>query len=469
MSRFRYSEQEMDVNKVLKMNQDKSSSLENDPDMAATRQAADASIDSSLELLKSLGRHADVEKLKQEIVAEEKGRQLQHRPELETWDEIVRQANEYCPDPVVLEDIMSASEIDASFRELDAINKEFSRQTSIINKTDLSFLAIATALQVTKALLFPYVAAKAGYGTGFDPSKRMAHNDKSIEHKHKEANDAFKEKNLADNAGKTGYWINILYQTPPYDITKGSPVAGIQLHGGEHRLYTLGHDPILGWLFGTMNILTDIITTNDFQSRRVQRNPMIILPGNVSLTTMVQESRVMIEADRLNLPAAIFAQAQHLKSDKFTKAGLPVPVLAVINEQFASKLYKEHYDALCFSRDKKIVGVSFIISVLIDMIIGLTHGLFRDESVPKDIYEVRTRKILLISNSIASASTIINAGITSNPKNLDIGSLLNTVAHLFLDVRFIARIKQEYIEAQIQNKLQAEFEKIDQIYREMIE
>ena len=101
------------------------------------------------------------------------------------------------------------------------------------------------------------------------------------------------------------------------------------------------------------------------------------------------------------------------------------------------------------------------------MIVGLVHGIFRDESVPKDIYEVRTRKILLISNSIASASTIVNASITANPKNLDIGSLLNTVAHLFLDVRFITRIKQEYIEGQIQSKLQAEFDSIDQLYAEI--
>lgn len=467
MSRFQYSEQEKNLNKVLKMNQDRSLSTKNDSDTATTRQAADAAIDSSLELLQSLGRTADVEKLKQEVAAQGTQRRLEHRPELETWDDIVHQANQHCPVPVTLEDIMSESEINASFRKLDAINKEFSRQTSLINKTDLSFLAIATALQVTKALLFPYVAGKAGYGSGFDPDTRLAHNDKSIVQAHREANDAYKEKTLGQNQGKTGYWINILYQTPPYDITHGSPAVGIQLHGGEHRLYTLGHDPILGWLFGTMNILTDIITTNDFQSRRVQRNPMIILPGNIPMTTMLQEGQEMIAADRLNLPAAIFAQAQHLKSDEFTKAGLPVPVLSVINEQFASKLYKEHYDALCFSRDAKIVGVSFVISVFIDMIIGLSHGIFRDENVPKDIYEVRTRKILLISNSIASASTVIHTGITSNPKNLDIGSLLNTVAHLFLDVRFIARIKEEYIEAQIQNKLQAEFEEIDRIYREI--
>ena len=128
MSRFQYSEQEKDLNKVLKMNQDRSLSLRNNSDMAATRQAADATIDSSLELLQSLGKVADVEKLKQEITAQGTQQRLEHRPELEAWDEIVRQANEYCPTLVALEDIMSASEIDASFRELDTINKEFSRQ-----------------------------------------------------------------------------------------------------------------------------------------------------------------------------------------------------------------------------------------------------------------------------------------------------------------------------------------------------
>lgn len=464
MDHFKYSDEELKINKVLKMNQDQSKALLDDPEMAKTRDSADQSIKSSLALLKSLGKGDAVAELESQMLSKNGPQKLEHRPQLESWDKIVQEAEAYIPGIVNLEDIMSEDEIDAAFRELDKINDKFSKKTSIINKTDLSFLAIATALQVTKALLFPYVAAKADYGSGFDPNKRMDHNDKFIEQKHREANDAFKEKKLADNKGKTGYWINILYQTPPYDITRGSPIAGIQLHGGEHRLYTLGHDPILGWLFGTMNILTDIITTSDFQSRRVQRNPMVILPGNVSITTMVQESRKMIAADRLNLPAAVFAQAQHLKSDEFTKAGLPVPILAAINEQFASKLYKEHYDALCFSRDVKIVGTSFIISVLIDMIIGLTHGIFRDENIPKDIYEVRTRKILLISSTIASSSTIIKTTITANPKDLDIGSLLNTVAHLFTDIRFIAKIRKEFVESEISKELQAELAEIDELY-----
>ena len=71
---------------------------------------------------------------------------------------------------------------------------------------------------------------------------------------------------------------------------------------------------------------------------------------------------------------------------------------------------------------------------------------------------------MLISNAIASSSTIINATITSNPKNLDIGSLLNMVTHLFTDVRFILRIKQEFIESEIAKKVQKEISAVDALY-----
>lgn len=364
---------------------------------------------------------------------------------------------------------MTESEIQSAFDELDEINKQFSRKTSIINKTDLSFLAVATALQVAKALVFPYVAEKFKYGKNFDPSERLDHNDKSIEKAHKQANEKFRDKHMEKHG--SGHWINILYQTVPYDITKGSKALGINMGGKYHRMYTLGHDPILGWLFGTANILTDCITFNNFHTNRISRvdpvtggKKMVITPEVVFMGQMLKECYEEIRADFLNLPAAIFAQAQHLKSDEYTKLGLPVPLLSSMNEEFASKLYRENYDALCFSRDIKIVGISFVVSKLFDIIISLAHGLFRKGDEDKNLYEVRTRKILLISNSIASASTIINTAITENPKNLDIGSLLNTITHLFSDVRFIARIKQEFIESEISDRVQKEIAEVDALY-----
>lgn len=469
MSRFKYSSDELDMNKVLKMNRDLSQSMLTDGDMSQTRISADASIESSLALLRSLGRDGDISKLSADVAAKEKDRSLEHRPVLESWEEIVAQANLREPNEVVLEDIMSEAEIQSAFAELDAIEEQFSRKTSIINKTDLAFLAVATALQVAKSLVFPYVAEKFDYGKSFDPSERLGHNDKSIEKAHKDGNDKFRDKHIEKHG--TGHWINILYQTVPYDITKGSKDLGINMGGKYHRMYTLGHDPILGWVFGTANILTDCITFNNFHTNRISRidpisgvKKMIITPEVVFLGQMFAECYDEVKADPLNLPAALFAQAQHLKSDEFTKLGLPVPILSSINEDFASKLYSENYDALCFARDAKIVGASFVISKLFDMIISLLHGLFRKDCEDKDLYEVRSRKILLISNAIASSSTIINASITSNPKNLDIGSLLNTVTHLFTDVRFILKIKQEFIESGIAESVQKEISAVDVLY-----
>ena len=465
MSRFEYSDDEMDLNKVLKMNQDISKGLLNDTELSSSREKNDANIASSIELLRSLGKTASIENLTTEINDTGTERKLEHRPTLEPWDKIVSDANDYIEGPVVLEDIMTEAEIQEAFKELKSIEKEFSRKTSIINKTDLSFLAIATALQVAKSLIFPYVAEKFDYGKEIDKSKRLDHNNKSIKDSQKEANEKFKNKHSKNN--KEGYWIEMLYRPPAYDITNGSKELGINMGGAYHRLYTLGHDPILGWVFGTMNILTDVVTLNTLQSYRVTRRPtMKIIKEYVPMGVMVKESYDLIKNDFLNLPAAIFAEAQHLKSDKYTKLGLPIPILSTLNENFASKLYKSNYDALCLARDLKIVGASFIVSKIFDMIISIVHGLFRKDEI-QDIFEVRTRKILLISNSIASTSTIINASITSNPKNLDIGSLLNTITHLFTDIRFIAKIKKEFIESEISDRLQKELDEIDRLYEEI--
>ncbi|WP_125767211.1 hypothetical protein [Lapidilactobacillus wuchangensis] len=464
MSEFKYSRDELDMNKVLKVNQDVSASLEKDTEKTKTRSTADCNISDSLELLQSLKYDKKVKDLKEATIKNGSTSATSSSDmKLDDWDEIVKQANEYHPQEVSIEDIMSKDEIDQSFQELKSINKEFSRKTSIINKTDLAFLSIAIALQVTKSLLFPIIAEKFDYGKSFDKNDRLAHNDKSIESAHKKANDSFRDKHLTDD--NKGKWINIVYQTPPYDITKGSKSLGINMGGAYHRMHTLGHDPILGWVFGTMNILTDIITFNNFSSYRVVRNPMRITSNFVSLTGMIGESYDVVRSDRLNLPAAIFAEAQHLKSDEYTKVGLPVPILETVNEDFASKLYKSNYDALCFARDTKIVTASFIVSKLIDVIITLTHGLFYDKVGSRDMFEVRTRKILLISNSIASSSSIIEAAITSNPKNLDIGSLLNTVLHLFTDVRFICKIKKEFVENEISNRMEKELIAIDDLYK----
>lgn len=454
MGKYNYTDREKDFNKVLKMNQNESFSLEKQ--CSSQIYKLDEHINSSEALLKSLGYA-----LPNKPVIKKEQKLSSKIQEIKSYDDLVKKANAEIHNAVELEDLLSEKEFQEAYKRLDAIHDEFSHKTGIVNKADLIFLGIATALQTVKSLLFGRVAGKFDYGNSFNPDARLAHNDKSIEKEHRRANDGFKEKH--ENHGH-GYWMNILYQTPPYDITKGSPSINRNMEGGYHRIHTLGHDPILGWIFGTANILTDTITFEDFKSNRVIRKPkMMITPESVPLAKLFGESFEMCKADSLNLPAAIFSEGCHLKSDEFTKLGLPVPILEAINTDFASKLYKSNYDALCFSRDLKIVGASAGISIFIDMIIGLVHGLFNKEKTDKDLYEVRTRKILLISNSIASTSNIIQTVITDNPKNLDIGGLLVTLSHLFMDLRFISRIKEEFIKQELNKDLIKELERLDSI------
>lgn len=142
-------------------------------------------------------------------------------------------------------------------------------------------------------------------------------------------------------------------------------------------------------------------------------------------------------------------------------------MLSSFSEEFASDLYKNQYDALCFSRDIKIIGASFFVSKFIDIIISLVHSLFRDHNESSKLFEVRTRKILLISNSIASTSSIIATCITQNPKQLDIGGLLSTISHLFFDIRFILKIKEEFIQNEIDKELQKSIMETDELYKEV--
>lgn len=469
MSRFNYSKDELDINKVLKMNKDISISLLNDININELRLKADENIKKSVDLINLFGKEknftASLSTIKDNI-------NLKNRPKNESFDKILEEAELHNKVTVTLEDIMTEEEINLSFDELEYINKEFSNKTSILNKKDLSFLFVATAINVVKTIIFQYISPKFDYGETFDSNDRLDHNDKSIKKDNKEANDRFRDMLLKKH--KKGHWINIIYQSVPYDITRGSKDLNINMGGKYHRLHTLGHDPILGWIFGTANILTDCITFNDFVTNRISRvDPvtgslkMTITSEVVPLTKMFYESYQTIRDDYLNLPAAVFAQAQHLKSDKYTKLGLPVPILSTINEEFASKLYKTNYDAICFSRDLKILGFSYIFSKIIDTTIGLIYSLFREDNESEELYEVRTKKILLISSSIASTSNLIKSVISKNPKSLDLGGLLNSVSNLFTDTKFIYKIKQEYIENEISNSLFKEIEEIDKLFDEI--
>lgn len=349
----------------------------------------------------------------------------------------------------------------------------FSKKTGL-NKSDVAFLFFAVALQVTRQFLLT-----GDLGNTFKLDERLKDNNKSIKDEIKTQQENYKKKNYSPD-GKNGWgtqksqkgyrtWLEIaMTKKVPYDVTEGSPNWNINMLGGYHRIKTLGHDPILGWIFGTLNIITDTVTLNNFQTYSVNmekglRFDKTKLP--ISLFELFKMGYESISEEWQRLPAAIFAQGLHLKSDEFTKLGLPIPFIGTFSEELALKIYKQNYDYITLIKDVKIVGKQAGFSALINYIIATVHRFFYDPNKDEDekLYEVKTRKILFYSNVIASTNNVIYTSFTG-VNHLDLGGLLVTLHRIVSDVSYITKIKKEFIETELNKKYQ---EQIDDLDREI--
>lgn len=349
---------------------------------------------------------------------------------------------------------------------LDELDRIFEERTSL-KKTDWFFLMIATALQLCRIYMLPKFQEK------FKDENRIEHDDEDM----KEMIDEEKRKFDKDHSNWESKksknhrsWQQIIYEKVPYDSTHGSKALERNMRGGRgHRCKTLGHDPILGWIFGVCNILSDTITIcpeYNLGEKKI-RLPMIET-YNVQMQgsfkwldktptyKIFSESYDSVKEDKHRLYAAIFAQGLHLTSDKYSHCGLPIPFLSLIDQDLAYDIYRKGYDYLDFKFDSQIplkAAISAIQSIFINKVIGGVHTFFYNpEKEPnQDIYSVRTRKIVLYSNLIATSSDVIQTAIRASSgdvnaiKNFDFGGFFVTIYRLIKDVSFIQKIKEEFI------------------------
>lgn len=384
---------------------------------------------------------------------------------------------------------------------LTDIDKDFSKATSIINPKDLKFLFLATGLLCTKWIIMgQIIPLDFDYKHTPKPMEERCDHDETptgsegdeIEKKKEERDQEFGEvedesKNYSDDGYRTVG--QILFRPVPYDsISKFPEEFGVAafnknpdgLGGKNHRVFTLGHDPILGWIFGTIDIMTRSLTLKSpfLKMYKVHEkgNKMDCVTtfgeevGNVfrSIQEGMNHSK---KIERYRLQAAIFKQGEHFLSDKYTKDGLPIPFLS---PEKAFELMQKGWNSVELSRAIKkvltktakngaIIGAQFFIAFLINEIIKNIHLLMYEEDRDGDIksYQVRTRKILIVANSISSTSNVLFCAIfgvaTKNPveaaKRLDLGGFIETIRRLIIDTKFINEIKREYVKQALRERI----------------
>lgn len=314
---------------------------------------------------------------------------------------------------------------------LNDLNMEFSKKTGLTT-VDTAFLFLAIGLQILRQYLltkFPIrqddqIAARQTKGHLNEHSDRL----------HRYYNPSLEE---------------IITNPVPFDANIGANGA---LRGGGkmgHRVTAIGHDPLLGLVFGTANIATSTLTTNTFQSyhiytdgnkrdffRNQARTDLVLTKTFDKLFNQGVDGKVIVAT-------SLMKELVHLKSDLNTKNSLPLPVVSVINPQLASQLATFGLDM----SNVVTVGKQAIYANFINMLIAMLHGLFFDGGTEQErkLYEVRTRKILMYSNLVATSSNLTVAAITQDFRKVDLGGMAITIYRLINDVKFIKEVKEEFI------------------------
>jgi len=350
---------------------------------------------------------------------------------------------------IIIDESNRVAEVAHNSREiLDGLDAEFEKQTGLKGQ-DVAFLFIATALQCVRIYVINNLTKieKAGKE---NRNENVLHNlqDKIL----KNFNNGIVE-------DATVYYapLNQIIdgRGVPYDATGYLDENYGLFKGANHRFSTLGHDPIFGLVFGTANILTNTITcsqtpfvvTNHVIYDANLKNPRI---GTFASTMiMLKKATERIEDNPEAVVAAIIKQIIHIGTDLYTPCGIQLPganlVLSNKNTEALTKYIS--------SGDLVKIGASAGIAKLINVIISVVHMLMYDETIyeSRDVYTVKTKKIIMYSNLIASASNVIWVGAnmaTGNEKaikDLDIGGLLVTIHRLTTDQEFIRKVKEEFV------------------------
>ena len=348
---------------------------------------------------------------------------------------------------------------------LEDIDREFAEKTGILNKKDQIFLWTAVALQISRIYIVSEITKIENAGKG-ELEEYLKKFQEEMFKKFQNTNDGINQEYRASLK-------QILTNKVPYDAIDGGRKFGI-FKGANHRFATLGHDPILGHIFGTANILTNSITTVQLplvssyhvQYNEIYGNPQITKLASTGLMFLKVEER--IKEDKITVALALIKQIIHIGTDLYTPKGIQIPgANLVLSKKNAEKLTK-------YINTGDIIKITFsaAIAMVINFIISVLHNLFYNENddISRELYNVRTRKILKISNIIAESLDIIYVGAniiigiyTENPilkeegmKRIDLGGYIVAVHQILKSSSVQEKIRREYLENRLHDKFLGE-------------
>ena len=217
---------------------------------------------------------------------------------LRPWSEIVAEAEAHFDEPISIADLLTTAEIDAVTQRLALAREEF-EASHRLDKLDWALCGLAGILAALVDILLIQMPKHPGFlGSEASEGGPLAN---WVRDKINSSLSPDEVRRLeAEN------WV-------PFDAAHSrdlnEAVAG--LSPSTHRFHSLGHDPVLSFIFGVKDILLGTFTAIDKNGRWIVQSVDLKDPSAVGL----------------NLFEAIGRVVGHLKSDLTTPRGLPAPLM----------------------------------------------------------------------------------------------------------------------------------------------
>lgn len=447
MAKKRYTDDEIRTLRVLKMQEEDLSRLKNQTAMQTQKLSQ---MDERLSELKQ--RATDIAKEEGVDIPEER-----HLPTTKTspkekidlsqipsWESLEKRADkERISHNIVMEDLLTGQEITYALNEVKRINDDFNRRTGLTNN-DKAFLSVATAIQTARWAMLPKVVGQLGK-TGrvlaaLSPSAMALLEQKPDT----------KELALIDETNQE-------FIAEAEEVHEG-PKSWEEILDQKDEMPDNAFDnESMNWLFGIINKITGTRTGSNFSSYDA------VTGESVSTPSILSEALRSIKEDPRRLTAAVYTQYAQQKAAEGEPVDILAPVTEVLQPGMESELFQMQAQQLASMTDLTLIGKQAAFPLMVNMAVSLLHGLMYnpEKDGPREFYDARTRKILLLSNLLASGSNLAFTLSTEQWAKLDIGGLLVTGARTLQDLAFLTNLEDHFLRQQMDKVYEKELQDIN--------
>ena len=433
MSRYDYSEIERQINKVLAYQQAELSSIR--PIDSAI---LDERISESEALLTVLGY---------DLPVIGKGTEPRNKRVMivPSWQRLCIEAEAVFDSEVEFESMFSEEELRSNDEYIHKLNEEFNA-VHRLDKFDIAICVAAGLLGAAIDILFVGIPHKTPRGISAGKLSDYIR----VEFEKRYPADEM-EKLAASPSSKVPFDAQDNRHTTQY-------VEGLSAY--YHRLLSLGHDPLIGLLVGTFDILTGRMTTIDKAGKVVSQ---------------VMENYT--DRKESNIFLALAKLICHFKSDITTSMGLPAPLMGLFNFlQFGSigeedltiaeivqGMYYEGYDFIHFCS-------SSIPAMIVEIVVRVGYAIKRlkeghsiKDSIPFSLSHSKNPKLATMLFIAHSAATAINAGIvyfSQNPLAINYPQWIAFAKYSFSQLKWALIQKPLLRERYVTGKLNDELDEV---------